>query len=77
MFPHLHRGAEQEEGQVEEGEARQQVLLGGHGATVLLVAVHHHHVDHEAHDGQTEDQAEQEGVFPPGRTDVSVTDRRP
>ena len=67
MFPYLHRCTEQEEGQVEEGQAGQQVLLLGHGASMLLVlTVHHHHVDHEAHDGQAKDETEQEGVLPPG-----------
>ena len=66
LFSYLHRCAEQEEGQVEEGQARQQVLLLGHGAPVLAVlTVHHHHVDHEAHDREAEDQAEQEGASPP------------
>lgn len=67
-FPDLHRCTEQEEGQVEEGEAGQHVLLLGHGAPVLLVlTVHHHHVDHEAHDRQAENKAEQKGALPPGK----------
>lgn len=66
-FAYLNRCAEQEEGQVEEGEAGQQVLLLRHGAPVFFVlTVHHHHVDHEAHHGQAENQAEEERVLPPG-----------
>ena len=66
QIPNLDRSAEQEEGQVEQGEAGQQVLLLGHGASVLLVlAVHHHHVDHQPHHRQAEHHAEQEGALPP------------
>lgn len=66
---HLHRGAEQEKGQVEKGETWQQVLLERHGATTvfLVLTVHHHHVDHESHDGDPENKAEQKGVLPPGK----------
>ena len=32
----------------------------------LVLTVHHHHVDHEAHDRQAEDKAEQKRVLPPG-----------
>ncbi len=68
VFPYLHRCTEHKEGQVEEGEAGQQILLLGHGAPVFLVlTVHHHHVDHEAHDRQAENKAEQKGVPPPGK----------
>lgn len=78
VLPYLHGRAEQEEGQVEEGEAGQQVVLLGHGASMLLLlTVHHHHVDHEAHDRQAEDEAEQKGVPPPGRAKMCrVTERR-
>lgn len=60
MFVYLNRCTKQEEGQIEEGEARQQVLLLRHGASMfLMLTVHHHHVDHEAHDRQAEHKAEQ------------------
>lgn len=36
---------------------------------LLVLRVHHHHVDHEAHDGEAKDQAKQEGVPPPGGTE--------
>lgn len=67
-FFYLHRCTEQEKSQVKKREARQDVLLHRHWASVLfMLAVHHHHVDHEAHGGQAENKAEQEGVFPPGK----------
>lgn len=62
---HLYRCTEQEEGQVEEREARYQVLLFRHGPPMVVVLrVHHHHVDHETHDREAKHQAEQERVLP-------------
>ncbi len=66
VFIYLHRCTEQEEDQVEDGQARQQVVICGHGAPVsLMLSVRHHHVDHEAYDRHAEDKAEQKGVPPP------------
>lgn len=59
---HLDRCAEQEEEQVEEREAWDQ----GRVSVGLLRTGRDHHVDHQGHDGEAEDQAEQEGVPPSG-----------
>ena len=64
---YLYRGTEEEEGQVEDGEAGQHVLLLRHGSSVFpMLTVHHHHVDHQAHHRHAEQQAQQEGALPPG-----------
>lgn len=32
---------------------------------IVVLTVHHHHVDHETHDGEAKHQAEDERVLPP------------
>lgn len=72
---YLYGGTEEEEGQVEDREARQQVLLRGHGSSVVfMLTVHHHHVDHQTHHRHTKHQTQQEGALPPRRRRREGTD---
>lgn len=69
VWCYLHRCAEKEEGEVKDRESRKDVLLVGHGAAVLLVlTVHHHHIDHQTHHRNPKHQAEQEGLLPSAHT---------
>lgn len=75
VWAHLYRSAEQEEGQVEEREAWYQVLILRHGPPMVPVLnVHHHHVDHETHDGEAKNQADYERILPPDGEKETVRD---
>lgn len=66
---HLDRSTQQEKDQVEERESRQQVLHFWHGSSMFSVLlVHHHHVDHQAHDRNPEQQIKQERLTPTAGT---------
>lgn len=66
---HLDWGTEQEKDQVEERESRQHVWHFRHGSSMFsMLLVHHHHVDHQTHDGDAKQQIEQESLTPTAGT---------
>lgn len=71
---HLDRGTEQEKDQVEERESRQHILHFCHGSSMFsMMLVHHHHVDHQTHDRDPEQQIQQERLTPTAGTRHKVT----
>ena len=78
---YLHRHTEEEGDQVHDGEPREQLSLQEHGGVVghavlgrgvvvvghVDLVVHDDHVHHHAHNRHAEEQADQEGLLPPGR----------
>lgn len=78
---YLHGHAEEEGEEVHDGEAGHQLSLQEHGGVVVVavlhgevvlvrsvhLVVHDDHVHHHAHHRHAEDEADQEGLPPPGR----------
>lgn len=83
---YLHRQTEEEGEQVHDGQAREKLFLQEHVGVVHLsvlwcgvvmvrlldLVVHHHHVDHHAHNWDTEHQADEERP-PPSRRKQHIT----